>query len=178
LSLWLSFVATTALLLWAVKPHQDETRSWTSRLLRAGKILIWISLLATLATLPLIVTTFGRIPVYTLAANLVMVPLYALIVIPAGLLAELTALTGLDTLAVSLMQIAGFAVSWGMDWLTLLSSLPVGQLWAIYPPVWASLLYMVGMLLSGRWLLQQKRLPAALFKSGADSMAGLRADGI
>lgn len=165
LSLWLSFVATIALLLWAANPHQDETRSWTSRLLRAGKILIWISLLATLATLPLIVTTFGRIPVYTLAANLVMVPLYALIVIPAGLLAELTALTGLDTLAVSLMQVAGFAVSWGMDWLTMLSNLPAGQLWAIYPPVWASLLYMAGMLLSGRWLLQQKRLPAVLLSS-------------
>ncbi|MDQ6981434.1 MAG: DNA internalization-related competence protein ComEC/Rec2 [Mariprofundus sp.] len=165
LSLWLSFVATTALLLWAVNIHQDETLLWKSRLLRAGKVLIWISLLATLATLPLIVTTFGRIPVYTLAANLLMVPLYALIVIPAGLLAELVALTGLDTLAVSLIQVAGFAVSLGMNWLTVLSNLPAGQLWAIHPPVWAGLLYMVGMLLSGRYLLQQKRLAAALLSS-------------
>jgi len=165
LSLWLSFVATASLLLWAVNIRQDETLVWKSRLLRAGKALIWISLLATLATLPLIVATFGRIPVYTLAANLVMVPLYAVIVIPVGLFAELLALTGLDTLAINLMQVAGSAVSWGMSWLTVLSKLPAGQLWAIHPPVWSGLLYMAGMLLSGRWLLQQKRLSAALSAS-------------
>jgi len=56
-----------------------------------------------LATLPLIVSTFGRVPVYSLPANLIMVPLYALVVMPAGLLAEVMTLLGLDAVAVSLM---------------------------------------------------------------------------
>ncbi|MFQ5519471.1 MAG: ComEC/Rec2 family competence protein, partial [Mariprofundus sp.] len=92
LSLWLSFIATAALLIWAGKPAQDENPSIGQRLGTAVKALLWISLLAALATLPLIISTFGRIPVYSLPANLVMVPLYALIVMPAGLLAEVLAL--------------------------------------------------------------------------------------
>lgn len=162
LSLWLSFIATAALLLWAAKSDPDETDAWMSRLVGAGKVLIWVSLLATLATLPLIVTTFGRVPVYSLVANLLMVPLYALIVIPVGLLAELLAVTGLDTFAIALMQFAASAADRGLNWLDFLSRLPAGQLWAVHPPVWANLLYMAGMLLSGWWLLRKKRMAAML----------------
>ena len=162
LSLWLSFVATAALLLWAGKPERKEVSPFGERLVAMAKTLLWVSLLATLATLPLIVSTFGRIPVYSLPANLMMVPLYALIVMPAGLLAELLALFGLDSMAVPLMQLAGTGVETGTRILTVLAELPAGRVWAIHPPVWIQALYMAGMVWCGVMLWRGKRIKAAL----------------
>ncbi|MFQ5518889.1 MAG: ComEC/Rec2 family competence protein, partial [Mariprofundus sp.] len=104
---------------------------------------------------------FCRIPVYSLPANLVMVPLYALIVMPAGLLAEVLALTGLETLAGALMQLSGLAIKTGLNILIAISELPAGQLWATQPPLWLGLLYMAGMLFSGWLLFINRRLKAA-----------------
>lgn len=162
LSLWLSFVATAALLLWAGKPEREEAPPWGKRLMMMGKSVLWISLLATLATLPLIVSTFGRIPVYSLPANLMMVPLYALIVMPAGLLAELFAIFGLDSMAAPLMSVAGMAVEAGVHLLAFLSNLPAGRLWTSHPPVWAQCLYMGGMACCGVLLWRDKRFKAVL----------------
>jgi len=161
LSLWLSFVATAALLLWAGKPEREETMPFGRRLSAMAKSVLWISLLATLATLPLIASTFGRIPVYSLPANLVMAPLYGLIVMPAGLLAEIFALVGLDSMATLLMQLAGTAVEFGTRILTFLSALPAGRVWAIYPPVWIQTLYISGMMWCGVLLWRGKRFSAA-----------------
>ncbi len=162
LSLWLSFVATAALLLWAGKPERKEALPFAKRVIVMGKTMLWVSLLATLATLPLIVSTFGRIPVYSLPANLMMVPLYAIIVMPAGLLAECLAIFGMDGMAAGLMQLAGGAVETGVSMLTFLSDLPAGQVWAIHPPVWVQFVYVAGMAWSGALLWRNKRLKAAL----------------
>ncbi|MDQ6960527.1 MAG: ComEC/Rec2 family competence protein, partial [Mariprofundaceae bacterium] len=162
LSLWLSFVATAALLLWARKQESEESFSPGLRLAAMGKTILWVSLLATLATLPMIVASFGRIPVYSLPANMIMVPLYALIVMPAGLLAEVLALFGLHGMGEPLMQLAGAAVEMGIRLLTFISNLPAGQLWAAHPSVWMQLLYGVGMVWCGVMLWRGKRFKAAL----------------
>jgi len=162
LSLWLSFVATAALLLWARKPERKETLSFGKRLAVMGKTLLWVSLLATLATLPLIVSTFGRIPVYSLPANLVMVPLYAVIVMPVGLLAEIFATFGMGDVATGLMQLAGMAIETGVSMLSFLSDLPAGQVWAIHPPIWAQYIYVGGMAWGGVLLWRKQRAKAAL----------------
>jgi len=161
LSLWLSFVATAVLLLWAVKLDQKDELAWYQRISRAVRSLLWISLLATLATLPLIISTFGRIPIYSLPANMIMVPLYALFVMPSALLGELCALLGLDVWALGLMQFASIAVNQGLNLLSLLASLPAGELWAVRPSMLLNTLYASGMLLAGYLLWSDKKLRAA-----------------
>jgi len=172
LSLWLSFLATASLLLWVGTVQHKATASsiqsvsrqpaWqitlrnaVKRLMHASKVLIWISLLATLATLPCIVAVFGRIPVYSLPANLLMVPLYAGLVMPAALLGEVLALAGMDGFAGMLMQAAAWGIGVGQDGLTMLANLPAGQQWAVHPPLWVGGLYMLGMGFSGVWLLKK-----------------------
>jgi len=174
LSLWLSFVATAALLLWAgnrdsiasgIQSHESkshEIKSLGLKVIGAGKTVLWVSLLATLATLPLIVATFGRVPVYSLPANLIMAPLYGLIVMPLGLLAELLALLGLDSVALPLMHLAGSAVAIGLHILSWISALPAGVLWASSPAFWMQAIYVIGMAASGVLLWRGKRVVAAL----------------
>ncbi|WP_201265556.1 DNA internalization-related competence protein ComEC/Rec2 [Mariprofundus sp. EBB-1] len=161
LSLWLSFIATAALLLWALKLDRKEELAWYQRLFGGMRSLLWISLLATLATLPMIISTFGRIPVYSIPANMLMVPLYALFVMPAALLGELCALLGLDAWALGLMQFASVAVNQGLNLLSLLASLPAGELWAVAPSMLLNALYGTGMLLAGYLFWSEKQLRAA-----------------
>jgi len=166
LSLWLSFTATAALLLWAVriKPEpEQQLAGWSmQRLLPAIKALLWVSLVATLATLPITLAAFGRLPVYSIPANLLLVPLYGLLVMPMGLLAELAALFNLPELAGLLMQGAGMAVQTGVDMLDRMVTLPAGALWAVHPPLWLGELYMAGILLVGWLLLRRRQAQAAV----------------
>ncbi len=153
LSLWLSFVATAAILFWtgfAGRKERDESAG--RRLLGAVRILLWVSLIATLATLPLIVSTFGRIPVYSLPANLLLVPLYGLLVLPLALSGELSALLGLQAMASTLMALSSWAVELGIVALQWLVALPFGELWAVAPPFWLGLFYVSGLAVSC-WLL-------------------------
>jgi len=154
LSLWLSFVATVAILLWAINANRkDRGESAAKRFLAAVRILLWVSLIASLATLPLIVSTFGRIPVYSLPANLVLVPLYGLFVLPLALLGEVSAILGLQVVASTLMDLSGRAVELGITSLEWLVALPSGELWAVAPSLWLGLLYFAGLAVSGRlWL--------------------------
>ena len=162
LSLWLSFVATASLLLWAGAVKQSvEASSWRQRLGASAKALLWVSLLATLATLPLIISTFGSVPVYSLSANMILVPLYALFVMPAALLGELCALIGLDALAAWLISFAVMVVGVGLNYLSVLTSLPAGELWAGRPSLLLGLFYGLGMLVSGWLLWSGKKLQAA-----------------
>ncbi|TLS69111.1 DNA internalization-related competence protein ComEC/Rec2 [Mariprofundus erugo] len=165
LSLWLSFAATAALLIWATRMLQtsDHERAvGVARLRRAVPALLVISLLALLATLPVSVAAFGRLPVYALVANLMVVPLYSLLVMPLALSGEIFALLGWHDAAVGLMQIAGRVVQMATALLTWLTTLPAGQLWGVYPPLWLGAVYMAGMLMAGRLLLRGRRRLAGL----------------
>ena len=122
-------------------------------------------MLAALATLPLIVTTFGSVPVYTLPANLILVPVYALFVLPMGLLGEFAAILGLFELASALMGLSALAVEADTAVLAWLVRLPFGLLWAITPPLWMGLCYVAGSLLAGWWLFNGQRKSAAVLMS-------------
>ena len=163
LSLWLSFVATTAIVLWAsLLPGDESEQKNITRLFTVMRSLLWISMLAALATLPLVVATFGSVPVYTLPANLILVPIYGLIVLPLGLLGELAAILGMDGLASTLMGVSCMAIEVSttvLEWLVLL---PMGRLWAIASPLWVGLIYVAGCILTGWWLYKGYRERAAL----------------
>jgi len=166
LSLWLSFVATTAIVLWASQlPRHDGEQRLFVRLLVIMRNLLWISLLAALATLPLIVSTFGSVPVYSLPANLILVPIYGLIVLPLGLLGEFSAILGMHALASALMGLSAMAIDMGSAVLEWLMLLPFGKLWAIAPPLWVGLYYAAGSILAGWWLFKGLRKRAVLMIS-------------
>lgn len=167
LSLWLSFLATAALLLWAGRPAAEDLRPvLLRRLISMAGALMWVSLLASLATLPLIADAFGRIPLYALPANLLMVPIYGLIVLPAGVLAAMMVVCGLDTIASLLMQFAGAGVDVAALLLSQIAELPGGRLWAIDPSLPLQGFYLFGMLLCG-WLLWRGRQLRAAVLAGA-----------
>jgi len=160
-SLWLSFLATAGVLLWAGHHQSDTTKSIPGRAARAVRGLFWVSLLAMLATLPMIVSVFGRVPLYGLLANMLLVPVYGLFVMPLGLAGELAAVLGLHALAGWLFQICSIGIEQGLLLIAWIAAWPAGRLWAISPGWMLNGLYGLGaigmilMLLKGsaRWLV-------------------------
>lgn len=141
-SLWLSFTASFALLVWAGNLPKNKTFHLGKWMLG----LVSVSCIASLATLPIIVSQFEIIPVYSLLANALMVPLYTLAILPLALLAEISMVFGLDAVAVGLFHAAGFCISLGNDFLLMLHRWPAGKLWIPSPPWWSALIYAAGML--------------------------------
>ncbi|MBF0281147.1 MAG: DNA internalization-related competence protein ComEC/Rec2 [Zetaproteobacteria bacterium] len=174
LSFWLSFSSVAALIAWAnvwiTRGQQDESRmggtdsSW-QRIY--GKVrgfvqsLLWISLISSLVTMPMIVESFGRIAIYTLIANLIMVPLYAMAILPLALLSSMCAVMGLDEIAYPLLHLNGVVVQLGNQWVITLQHWPWGNLWIKPAPWWLQLNYAMLMLLAG-WLMWKKRMRIAL----------------
>lgn len=134
LSLWLSFLATAALLLSVPQRHGFNVQ-------RNLLSLAWISLVCWLVTLPLVVTVFGWLPLYGLPANMLLVPWYGLAVMPTALSGELLALLGWHAAAAWLLSLSGTLIDLGQQMLGMLASLPAGSRIAVAPPLWGSLTY-------------------------------------
>lgn len=167
ISLWLSFTATCALLLWAServgKPSSEDeaSPSWLNRAWASFKALLWISTLASLATLPWIGAIFERLPVWSLLANILLVPLYALWVLPVALLGELCSVLGISSWVVWLFQGAGLGVGWGNRALLSIYDLPAGHVW-VSAHSWVFVLLALTLMVAGVLLLRQQRQQALL----------------
>jgi competence protein ComEC len=153
LSLWLSFIATAALLLLLT---QFERTTQQGRIYDYMRGLVLVSACASLATLPLIVDAFGRVPVWTLLANLLLVPLYGIWVLPLALLAALCAVLGMASIAQALLQYAGWGIEIGNTLLQTLFHTVGGNMWVANVPLWLSLSYGAVLLWAG-WLLHHQR---------------------
>ncbi|MDX8403094.1 MAG: DNA internalization-related competence protein ComEC/Rec2 [Mariprofundaceae bacterium] len=154
-SLWLSFVAVTALLIWAGSDENKEDKSDVLFLRKWGAGLFWVSVLATLATLPIIADLFGRIPTYSLVANLLLIPLYSLYVLPLSILGEISAILGGGDVARWLFDFAAAGIAYGNSFLHTLKTWPAGNLWIPDVPLYIGLLYGVGMMMSVFFLLRK-----------------------
>jgi len=141
LSLWLSFVATAGILLWANNSAEQEKPVWYRWVVG----LFVVTLVAALVTLPLVAHVFGRLPVYSLPANMLMMPLYTLFVLPLSLLAALLAGSGIDGAAHSLFSLAGAGVDLGNRVLLHISHWPAGHVWLPAVSLWLSAAYAGGM---------------------------------
>jgi len=154
-SLWLSFVATSALLIWASAPatpsesKADQIRSWF-------KALLLVSLIAALATLPMIAYVFGRLPVWSLFANVVLVPIYALWVLPLALLGEWLVVLGLRDWATMLFEVSGWGLQMSNQWLLTLYDWPWGRLW-LQSSLMLSVFLALALLVSGWLWIKQKQ---------------------
>jgi len=157
-SLWLSFVATSVLLIWATKSPQPS--SVYIKVWQLFKSMLWISLLASLATLPLIGFIFERLPALGLIANALLVPLYALWVLPLALLGELFAVVSLPFLSSYLFELSGYGIVWGNEVLQYLQALPCGNLWLRSDMPWLFTGLALMLLLAGGLGIKVKRLQA------------------
>ncbi len=114
--------------------RNDRDRPWT-RSRRLGRA-VWgwtcISVAATLATLPWIAWHFHRLSLISLPANLIIVPLVAMIALPLGLIAlALMPLSGLA--AGGLITLGGWFVSLSVGINSFLAGLPGAWAWIIRP---------------------------------------------
>jgi len=157
LSLWLSFLATFTILVWGrrVAGRHDG-------MLARLRMLLWVSLLAMLATLPLVTEAFGRLPLYSLPANLLLVPLYALWILPLALLGELLVLFGLDIPAHTLLLLSGQGAEFSYATIRFFHALPGGDIIVARPTWLAYTLFVPGMLLAGYLVLRGSRRKALL----------------
>jgi competence protein ComEC len=165
-SLWLSFMAAFALLMWA----RIQPRGFHLQPLQWFLGLLSVSASASLATLPLISIHFELVPTYTLLANLFLVPLYTALILPFALMAEIAMIVSLDSAAGWLFQVAGYFVGLGNSLLLTLYQWPAGKLWIPSPPWWPALVYGTGMLTAGFLFFRGRvRLAAVLGLAGLAS---------
>ncbi|MDQ6989145.1 MAG: DNA internalization-related competence protein ComEC/Rec2 [Mariprofundaceae bacterium] len=161
-SLWLSFAATTALLIWATSTAQKSQNIMQTVYFWCKGMMV-VSLVAALATLPLIAMVFERFPVWSLLANALLVPMYALWILPLALLGELAAVLGLSSVAIQVFDYAAMGVHVANSLLLWMYDLPAGHLWLradlpLYHAYLALMLLFCGIL----WLKQRKRIAIAL----------------
>ncbi|MDQ6958962.1 MAG: DNA internalization-related competence protein ComEC/Rec2 [Mariprofundaceae bacterium] len=153
-SLWLSFTATAAILFWAGRQesHADGFHVW-----RVFSGMLWVTLIASLATLPLIAHTFGRLPIYGLPANVMMVPLYSLFILPLALAGAVFSGLGMSGAATWLFSVAGYGIDMGNRLLAWIFQWPGGHLWVPSVPWWLTGLYVSGAMLAAALLWKGRR---------------------
>ncbi|MDQ6974253.1 MAG: ComEC/Rec2 family competence protein, partial [Mariprofundaceae bacterium] len=156
-SLWLSFLATLSLLMFMQGRSTSHNRIWVY-----FKSLMQVSLLASLATLPLMIEVFGRMPVWSLLANLLLVPLYSLYVLPLALLGEITALLHWHGGATLIMQAAAWGIDMGNQYLLYLHHTWGGNLWVPSKPWWWHALYILAWMAITMWGCRQRKQTSVL----------------
>ena len=158
ISLWLSFVATSALIVWA--GQQAATKSMLAQAWLWFKGMFWVSVIASLATLPLIGYVFERLPTWSLLANVLLVPLYALWVLPLALIGELLALLGLSAWASTVFAWSGVGITQGNQYLLWIQDLPLADVWLRADMPWLFVMLGVLLLVVGGLWLQTRRIAA------------------
>ncbi|MDQ6995360.1 MAG: DNA internalization-related competence protein ComEC/Rec2 [Mariprofundaceae bacterium] len=151
ISLWLSFLATLALLMLMQSSPVSHNKVWVY-----FKSLMQVSLLASLATLPLMIDVFGRIPIWSLLANLLLVPLYSLYILPLALLGEIMALLSWHDGAMGIMQAAAWGIDIANQCLLHIHHWWGGNLWVVPPSWWWHALYILAWMGIAVWGFRQR----------------------
>lgn len=89
----LSFAAIFGLL-WFYQDSEYKKRTAFNRLFHFLYCALMTAIIATLFTLPFIVSNFGNIPIYSLIGNLVILPIFSLIIMPLVMIGTICALFG------------------------------------------------------------------------------------
>jgi competence protein ComEC len=109
--------------------------------------LIAVTTAATIITVPLIAHHFHRFSIVALPANLTVVPIIGLWVIPLGLLSSISLLLS-STLAGILLSLGEFGLNLAISLVQLWSDIPWSSIWVIRPN-WLEVLLLYGLLFLG-----------------------------
>jgi competence protein ComEC len=147
-SFQMSFAAVMALIAGYEAMRPSLARIQRRRWLHHGATLVLTSLLAGVASAPFGAYHFGRVQAYFILANLVAVPLTAVLVMPAGLVALLLMPLGLE-------HVALVPMGWGLDAVLFVArtvaSLPAATFGVPHMPVWGLAVTALGMAWLGLW---------------------------
>lgn len=102
------------------------------RIIKRAGALFWISLLAYVGTLPLIMHYFNRVSLIGVAANMIYVPLFGLLVVPAGLLAAFAGLVW-PTLFGGVVTLNAAVLQWALASIEALAQWPLAAVYTITP---------------------------------------------
>lgn len=143
ISFQLSFTAVLAIVIgtrfWPGRDVQVESTLW-KRVLRRLLAFLWVSALAILGTLPLVLHYFNQVSLVGLAANLIVVPIMAFIVVPFGLLGTLGVAIHSD-LGALVWQVSAWGIDWMLWTVELISSRPWAAVKSVTPSGLEILLY-------------------------------------
>ncbi|MGE3713904.1 MAG: ComEC/Rec2 family competence protein [Alphaproteobacteria bacterium] len=153
-SFQLSFAATLAIVTlyerYSHKLHPADA-GWLRSLRIYFMGLMATSLVATLATTPLVIHLFGRMTIWGLATNMMMMPLASLWIMPFAVLSFLAMPFGLEAWPLAALELG---IQWMLDTSRWFSSLPFASIVLPSMTHWGMLLVVFG----GLWLcLWEKR---------------------
>lgn len=153
----MSFAAVAALVVFyeAIRSHWSKWHSRSSLLKRAALYFLGVcltTLVASTATAPFSLFHFQQYPVFSLLSNLFAVPLLALVIMPAAVLAYLGLPLGWEGIGLKIM-------AWGIVWVrNIAHDVAALQGAVINPPAWPFASFMVFIAGAVFWLLWQGRL--------------------
>lgn len=128
ISFQLSYAAVTVLVAWMEWVQRLQARHTGGFISRHGRIIrdvLMTSLLASIATLPFILHSFGRLSPYAVLANLAGVPWTGFVIMPLILLAYLAFMTGLTPYALMILAPALKVLN---DWAYMVADWPMADM--------------------------------------------------
>jgi competence protein ComEC len=177
ISFQLSFTAVAALLIIVPRlsgliPSGDSSESMPSstvkrKVIHTALLFIFVSLAATIGTIPLIAFYFNRVSTITLLSNILIIPLIGFVVLPLGLMA--VAITPVaSSLAAVLFQIASFFVGIAVSMINYLGSFSFASVFVTTPTLFEIALYYLFVILVvyliDTWNLKRTRVEDAEYK--------------
>ncbi len=167
ISFQLSFVAVASLLFLTPRltallpsppPQESPIMTLDERLIRQWKkalraciIFFFVSLAATLGTLPLILLYFNRLSLVTLAANMIVVPILGILAVPLCLLIVL-AVPISPPLADVIIRIATVLVNISLSLVDALAAFPWSSIFIPTPTFWEIGAFYLLLISAGFWL--------------------------
>ncbi len=162
-SFQMSFAAVMALIAGYEVMSPVLARLRGHRVARHVAALVLTSLLAGVAAAPFGAYHFGRVQLYFILANLLAVPLTAMLVMPAGLLALMLMPFGLERLALVPM-------GWGLDAIIAIArtvaAIPAATFGVPHMPVWGLGLVAIGLAWLGLWRSRMRLVGAVVVAAG------------
>jgi len=89
----LSFAAIFGLL-WFFNDQEYIKRSFSKHILHIVYLTLMTAIIATLFTLPFIISNFGVVPIYSLISNLIILPIFSILIMPLIMIGTVCAMFG------------------------------------------------------------------------------------
>lgn len=131
-SFWLSFGAV-AVILATTAPVESPLPTPRTPWLAAGAAFCRLQLALTLGLAPLVIWFFGQVSVISLAVNLIAIPVFTFVVVPASLLTALVAAVDADGLGIA--PATGAIAEWAWRGLAMASAQPFAAFELPHPPL-------------------------------------------
>ncbi|MGQ9812826.1 MAG: DNA internalization-related competence protein ComEC/Rec2 [Dissulfurimicrobium sp.] len=150
ISFELSFAAALFLILFSdsFKLKKDEIRTdWLTLNMARLKVFIFVNVVATLGTAPLVAWYFQRVSILSLPANMILVPLTSMLILP-GLMFGALVMALSPALGAYIWRFTGYAIGFGLNIINYISAWDWAVLSMPRPGIWQIGLFYLALILS------------------------------